>query len=154
MTLDVRLRPITESDLAVLFENQHDPESSAMAGVPARELDAFLAHRAKIEADPDAVTRAIVIDGDQVAGDIVSWKAESGVREIGYRIGRSYWGRGVATAALTAFLTEVTERPLYASVVKNNAGSMRVLEKCGFTRLREGEAPGEPDPEAYDLILE
>jgi RimJ/RimL family protein N-acetyltransferase len=31
----------------------------------------------------------------------------------------------------------VTERPLYAHVAKHNAGSIRVLEKCGFCVERE-----------------
>jgi len=55
-------------------------------------------------------------------------------REVGYWIGREHWGRGVATAALAAFVAEVTERPLFAHVVNSNAGSIRVLEKCGFRR--------------------
>ena len=48
------------------------------------------------------------------------------------------WGRGVATRALAAFLGEAeTTRPLFAGVVAHNAGSMRVLEKCGFSRTGE-----------------
>jgi RimJ/RimL family protein N-acetyltransferase len=31
-------------------------------------------------------------------------------------------------------LDEVRERPLHAHVVEHNAASLRVLEKCGFTR--------------------
>jgi RimJ/RimL family protein N-acetyltransferase len=38
----------------------------------------------------------------------------------------------VTSAALAAFLDLETARPLYAGVVKWNAGSPRVLEKNGF----------------------
>jgi RimJ/RimL family protein N-acetyltransferase len=31
----------------------------------------------------------------------------------------------------------VSERPLFAHVVKHNVGSIRVLEKCGFRLERE-----------------
>jgi len=46
-------------------------------------------------------------------------------------------GQGVATRALAAFLRVVTERPLHAHVAKHNVGSIRVLEKCGFSLERE-----------------
>jgi RimJ/RimL family protein N-acetyltransferase len=44
----------------------------------------------------------------------------------------------VATAALTEYLQLETVRPLYAHVAAHNAGSIRVLEKCGFGRVEEG----------------
>jgi hypothetical protein len=34
-------------------------------------------------------------------------------------------------------LDEIKERPLFAHVAKSNVGSVRVLEKCGFTVARE-----------------
>ena len=52
-------------------------------------------------------------------------------------IGRQYWGKGVATTALAAFLHHVQARPLYAHVAKHNRASLRVLEKCGFTIFGE-----------------
>jgi RimJ/RimL family protein N-acetyltransferase len=135
-----------------LYENQADPESGAMAGVEARSWDEFVAHQTRVAADPEALQRVIVIDGGDVAGDIGSWRAANGVREVGYRIGRRYWGRGIATAALVTFLAEVEERPLYAHVLKTNASSIRVLEKCGFARPPEGEELDD-DPDAYEFEL-
>ena len=55
-----------------------------------------------------------------------------GRRLVGYWIGREFWGRGVATAALAAFVAEVKERPLHAFVAEHNVRSIRVLEKCEF----------------------
>ena len=43
----------------------------------------------------------------------------------------------MATAALAAFLDLETARPLYAGVARWNAGSLRVLEKCGFAVCAE-----------------
>ena len=37
-----------------------------------------------------------------------------------------------ATQAISAFLLLEETRPLYASVAKHNAASIRVLQKCGF----------------------
>jgi RimJ/RimL family protein N-acetyltransferase len=49
-----------------------------------------------------------------------------------YWIGRSFWGKGIATSALRAFLTVDPARPLHARVASDNVASRRVLEKCGF----------------------
>jgi RimJ/RimL family protein N-acetyltransferase len=67
---------------------------------------------------------------------MLSWE-QSGDTLVGYWIGREYWGRGVASRALALFLLEVDERPLHAHVAAHNAGSIRVLEKCGFRIVRE-----------------
>jgi RimJ/RimL family protein N-acetyltransferase len=148
----VVLREVGDDDLGVLYENQADPASGAMAGVGARAWEGFIAHQARVTADPEALQRVIVLDDGSLAGDIAAWRADGGVREVGYRIGRRYWGRGIATAALVAFLAEFGERPLYAHVLKSNAASIRVLEKCGFSRLPEGHELDD-EPEAYGYVL-
>ncbi|MBP8242640.1 MAG: GNAT family N-acetyltransferase, partial [Thermoflexales bacterium] len=61
----------------------------------------------------------------------------SGQREVGYWLGREFWGKGIATRALEAFLAIDTTRPLHAFVVHHNLGSIRVLEKCGFVRAAQ-----------------
>jgi RimJ/RimL family protein N-acetyltransferase len=44
----------------------------------------------------------------------------------------------MATWALREFLTHHNKtRPIYARVAKDNLGSRRVLEKCGFTIIGE-----------------
>ena len=54
-------------------------------------------------------------------------------------VGKPYWGQGIATAALRAFLLQVTVRPIYARAAKDNLASLRILEKCGFTMVGEGK---------------
>src|SRR4026208_1561567 len=131
MTNKILLRDVTETDLPVLFEQQLDPEATAMAAFPARDREAFMAHSAKIMANEALIFLAIVFDG-QVAGSIFCWEQE-GEREVGYWLGKEYWGKGIATQALAEFLKTVTTRPLIAHVAKHNIGSKRVLEKNGFT---------------------
>jgi RimJ/RimL family protein N-acetyltransferase len=55
-----------------------------------------------------------------------------GQREVGYWVGRDFWGRGLATKALKIFLEIEETRPLYGVVAVHNIASQRVLEKCGF----------------------
>ena len=136
--MTVVLRPVAPGDLPVLFEHQRDPAATAMAGFPARDRAAFTAHWERILADPGVLARAVVADG-RLAGNVVSFEHE-GRREVGYWIGREFWGGGIATAALAAFLEVETARPLHAGVARHNVGSLRVLEKCGFAACgRDGD---------------
>ena len=131
----VRLRSVEDRDLDVFFDHQTDPQAVEMAAFPARDKDQFAAHWAKVRADDSLVLRTIVADG-VVAGNIGSWQ-EDGQQLIGYWVGREHWGRGVATQALAQLVDEVPVRPLYAHVAVHNVGSIRVLEKCGFSHERE-----------------
>ena len=131
------LRDVTEEDLSVFFEHQRDSEANHMAAFPARERAAFMAHwRTKVLGHASAGKKTIVVDG-RVAGNVVSWE-QGGKRLVGYWVGKEYWSRGVATAALSGFIEHETTRPLYAYVATHNLGSIRVLEKCGFQCVGEG----------------
>src|SRR5215207_11775564 len=98
MTNNIRIRDVTEPDLPTLFEQQLDPDATAMAAFPSRDREAFMAHWTKIMADESNILKTIVFDG-QVAGNIVGWES-SGEWEVGDGIGREYWGKGIATQAL------------------------------------------------------
>jgi RimJ/RimL family protein N-acetyltransferase len=127
------LREVRDEDLAVLFGQWADPVATRMAAFTApdhMDPDAFERRWSRLRADATVINRAIVVDGE-VAGTIGSW-GDPGQREVTYWIGRSYWGRGVATCALNAFLTVDRSRPLRARVAYDNVASQRVLEKCGF----------------------
>ena len=117
-----------------------------MAAFPARDREAFMSHWTRILTDSGVVTQSILL-GDEVAGNIVSFD-QDGKRLVGYWLGREFWGNGVATRALTAFVSLVTYRPLCAIVAKHNVGSIRVLEKSGFVLSAENLGPaldgGEP----------
>jgi RimJ/RimL family protein N-acetyltransferase len=126
------LRDVREDDLDVFFEQQREPEGVAMALFPAREREAFDAHWRRVLADDSNVVRAIEVDGE-VAGNIGSWE-QDGRRLVGYWIGRDFWGRGIATSAVSELAAELG-RPLHAWVASSNLGSIRVLEKCGFVQV-------------------
>jgi RimJ/RimL family protein N-acetyltransferase len=131
MTNDISLREVQESDLPIFFEHQREPVANQMAAFPARDRDAFMAHWAKIMKDESVILKTILFE-KQVAGNVLSFEM-SGEREVGYWLGREFWGKGIATRALSEFLAQIQIRPLYAHVVKHNVASRRVLEKCGFT---------------------
>jgi RimJ/RimL family protein N-acetyltransferase len=127
------LREVRDEDLPLLFEQWADPVAVHMAAFTApdhMDWDAFERRWSRLRADETVLARVIVVV-DDVAGTIGSW-GEPGEREVTYWIGRSYWGKGIASNALNAFLALDRSRPLHARVASDNVASRRVLEKCGF----------------------
>jgi RimJ/RimL family protein N-acetyltransferase len=86
-------------------------------------------------ADDTIAMKTILFHGE-VAGNVVCF-LQLGEREVGYWLGKEYWGKGIASRALEQFLRAIETRPLYAHVAKHNTASKRVLEKCGFTVVAE-----------------
>ncbi len=94
---------------------------------------------AGVLANREATDYAIEVDGRAVGGvgfapgpDVFRRSAE-----IGYWLGRAYWGRGIASAAVRAVTAHALARPdlvrLQAHVFGWNLASARVLEKAGYT---------------------
>ena len=87
--------------------------------------------------DPETVFAVTVSDvavgsiGATLRDDVERCSAE-----VGYWLGEPYWGRGIATLALTGFtryaLTAYDLERLYAVPLASNTASCRVLEKVGY----------------------
>jgi RimJ/RimL family protein N-acetyltransferase len=135
---DLRLRDVEVDDLPIFFEHQRDPDANHMAAFTSKDptnRDAFLAHWARIIGDETILIQTILCN-EQVAGHILSYPSEDvGKSEVSYWLDQAYWGRGIATEALSAFLSRLKARPVYARVAADNAASLRVLEKGGFVRI-------------------
>jgi RimJ/RimL family protein N-acetyltransferase len=151
MTNEISLRDVQDSDLAIFFEQQLDPDATRMASFPARSRDEFMAHWAKIKPDETTILKTIVVNG-KVAGNLVRWE-QSGEPRIGYWLGKEYWGQGIASEALSQFLVHVKVRPLYARVAKQNVASIRVLQKCGFAMYGEDTFTGSDGEVGEEFIL-
>ena len=146
----IQLRDVEANDLPLFFEHQRDPIAVAMVAFRSRARAAFDQHWAKLLADDSLLKKTVIVDGE-VAGNIGSWTAE-GKREVGYWIDRAFWGRGVATEALSAFLCVEQTRPLYAGVAKHNVASIRVLQKCGFKLYHSAEESANDTDASHDLL--
>lgn len=158
-THDLLLRNVVADDLPIFFAQQLDHDANYMAAFTIKDptnWDAFTARWHRILANATGIVQTIVFDG-QVVGYVLSYE-EGGTPEVSYWLGKDYWGNGLATRALATFLAQhTTTRPIYARVAKDNHGSRRVLEKCGFTESGEdrgfANARGE-DVEEYILRLD
>ena len=63
--------------------------------------------------------------------------------EIGYHVAKQYTGKGYATEAVRAFLPYAAEKKelseIWGICLADNAASVKVMEKCGFTNVFRGE---------------
>ena len=110
---NVQLRPVADGDLPIFFEHQRDPQGVHMAAFTVPDPDdraAFDDHWRWLRNNPTILMRTIAVNG-QPAGHVSSYVGDVGL-EVTYWLGREYWGRGIATAALQAFLLIETHRPL------------------------------------------
>ncbi len=83
--------------------------------------------------------------------DIHTWNKEEDFVEIGYVVHMDYWNKGIATKACLAVM-EYAFNDLGVSRIeiahhKDNIGSKRVIEKCGFSYLENREHPTLPKDE-------
>lgn len=99
------------------------------------DADAFLSRVCEVRPE---TSLAIDVNGESCGG--ISVMLQSDVHrysgEIGYWLGREYWGRGIMTEAVGAFTDSIFERfglmRVYALPFDNNPASAKLLEKCGF----------------------
>jgi len=149
----VYLRAATEADASLFFEHQRDAAAARMvAGPPMRGREAYFEHWIRTSKIPTNARRAILFDG-AVAGYVGCFEND-GVAEVCYWLGREFWGKGIASRALALYLLEEKRRPLVGRVAKRNPASIRVLQKCGFTIVREDTSPYEgEDVEGFVLEL-
>lgn len=113
-----------------LCEFNLDPDSNRLAMTIPRGADAFAAHWKRVLADPHVVAKAILVE-NELAGSISCFQHE-GIDNVGYWLGKDFWGKGVASKALELLLREFQPRPVYARAATTNRASLRVLQKCGF----------------------
>jgi RimJ/RimL family protein N-acetyltransferase len=143
------LRPWKRGDEASLTRHANDREVW-------RNLRDLFPHPYTMDAARDWVRHArtispptdlaVVVDGAAIGGIGLVVQPDMFRRsaEIGYWLGQEYWGRGIATEAVTAFVEYAFSTfdlvRLYAGIIDWNVASGRVLEKAGFVlegRLRK-----------------
>lgn len=102
---------------------------------------------------------AIEIDGEAVGG--IGCTAKRDIYRftgtIGYWLGEDYWGRGIVTEAVGAFVPRVFETTdfvrLEAGVFDHNRPSARVLEKNGFSLESRQSMAAYKHGRFFDVLL-
>ena len=143
----VALRPLRLGDDLPVFEYASDPEVTRfLPWHPAPSLDtvrSFLLQQIARRRRGESYAFAIeLIPSKTVIGstDLMGLDhAEGGCVELGYILGRTFWGRGLMTEAakltVDVAFDELSVGRLEAFADTQNIGSCRVLEKVGFRPL-------------------
>lgn len=133
---NITLTKSKKDDLNSFFHFQLDEEANFLAAFTSKDPNdkpAYIEKYSKFLNDPDINMQTIIVN-NEIAGSISKYVME-GKGEITYWIDKRFWGKGIATTALTRFLQIEKTRPIYGCVAFDNYGSQRVLEKCGFIRI-------------------
>ncbi len=152
---EVSLRAVEDADLPLFFAWMSDPAATRVAAfTPKDPTDraAFDAHWARIRSGSGGVVMRTAVADGVVVGHVGAY-GEVGDRQVTYWIDRAHWGRGLATAALRAFVDETPTRPLHARAAADNLGSRRVLEKCGFVVTGTDRGFAQARGEEIDEVL-
>ncbi|MGI5499459.1 GNAT family N-acetyltransferase [Lentzea sp. CA-135723] len=121
------LRPMTAADVDALTELHADPE--VMRYLDPAPVGNYLGE-------------SFLAAHENATGRFVGWFEFKGDREVelGYRLHRAFWGCGYATeggrALIARGFTSADVERVVATTMFVNAGSRRVLEKCGLRHVR------------------
>jgi RimJ/RimL family protein N-acetyltransferase len=132
----VELRDLRDDDLDAVFEMMRDREAVARAAFTAADPDDRAAFDEWMlrQRSSGEVELFVVTENGGFAGTAALFTAD-GDREVTFWVARHAWGRGVGTQALRLLVSHEPERPLYARVASDNAASVALLEKIGFTEV-------------------
>jgi len=143
------LRPLVLEDAPAFSRLANDYDISRMTGSiphPFPRLSAefkimyMLSQKHRGLAIPYAITR----DGGPLIGVVDLFRrSRVAAFEIGYWIGKPYWGKGYMTEACQALIDEARKtlgvKALTAGAFTDNPASIRVLEKLGFVQTGKSE---------------
>ncbi len=141
-TPDVQLEPLEMKHAPFIQRYASDADVAAMANLPRpypeNGGEEFIRYDQDRREKGVSFTYA-VMDGDSlvgVCGVATNKPGREGQPEIGYWIGKPFWGQGYGTAAARAVLSRVFSEQdwpfVAARSLTHNPASMRILEKCGF----------------------
>ena len=138
------LRPWREEDAESLFKYAQDPDVGPIAGWTSHaSVENSLEIIRTVFAAPE--TYAVVLKetnepigscGIMFSNDLHSAEMKSSEAEIGYWIGKPYWGQGLIPEAVKALLSrcfkELSIDTVWCGYYDGNLKSKRVCEKSGF----------------------
>lgn len=138
-TQHLRLRPLTAADAPEIARLAGDWDIARMTALiphPYTLADA----QSFIAAVDDENTFAIE-RGGALVGCCGARSASGSTYEIGYWVGKPYWGQGIATQAAGALIAHLRAREpgciITISHMAENEASARVIQKLGFHRTGE-----------------
>jgi len=155
------LRPLRAGDDArifALFANWNVVRYLSSPPWPYAADDARTFVNSRLNGDADAIGGAITLEGALIGiTDVIVKPASAVQRErgysLGYWLGEPYWGNGFMSEAARAFIahvfTRIPDDTIYSGAFRENAASLRIQDKLGFTR--DGEAMFFANPHGKEM---
>jgi len=154
-TARLRLRRARPDDLDAMHAVLSHPEAmrywSSLPHTDIAQTQEWLANM--IAGSPEESDDFVVEYAGQVIGKAGFWR----IPAIGYILHPDYWGRGLATEALSAVIAHVfATYPIpivVADVDPNNAASLALLAKLGFVETHRAERTWQIGKTWYDSVF-
>lgn len=134
----IELKEFDFSVIPDLFKFHQEPEANQMAAFirdDYKDYNLFFKRWEQITKNEENTLNLIYCDKTLV-GYICAYKLFNEIN-VGYWLGKEFWGRGIASFALKLFISKFKNKTLFARVAFDNIASIRVLEKCGFSLISE-----------------
>ncbi len=137
------LRPWQESDANSLYTYAKDPAVGPIAGWPPHtDIENSRQIIRTVLSAPETYAICLKQDGYPIGsiglkcGNATDMTERDDECELGYWIGKPYWGRGIVPEAAARLLRHAFEemhmRAVWCGYYDGNERSRRVQEKCGF----------------------
>lgn len=142
--MNIRLRKLTPKDAHDIYENVNDPDVSRWTALipypyPKSLATKFIrSSRYQIKNNKALIIGIESIGNKKIVGVISLTRINKTHKraEIGYWLGKKYWGKGIMTQAVEEILHMAFKKMklhrVYAKVFEENIASRKTLEKCGF----------------------
>jgi len=134
----LKFRELNDGDAARIAELAGDWDIARMTARIPYPYSEPLAHQWLRGIEPGEFVRAVELGGELI-GAVGYMPAADGSAEIGYWIGKPWWGRGFATEAAQALVRYCFASAGFGRLTCchfiDNPASARVISKLGFRRI-------------------
>ena len=151
------LREIVEGDLIDLYELDSDPEVHKYLGnkpVQNIEQSKEIIKHIRQQYEENGIGRWAIID--KLTNEFIGWSGlkyetmlinkQNGYYDLGYRLKRKYWGKGIATETALESLkygfTVLNLKEICAAAHVENIASNQILRKIGLKFIENFEFDG------------
>ncbi|MFT5608065.1 MAG: ribosomal-protein-alanine N-acetyltransferase [Pseudoalteromonas tetraodonis] len=142
--MEVNIAPITEEDIMALYPLGNDKDVSWMAGGGLTYPVSYEEFRTKktiaISPSPEDMASFAIRWNNTLVGSIGYFRREEDLPlEIGYWLGKKYWGKGIVTFALQLALKAMQDRGIFGTIIAttmpDNLASRHILLVAGFQQI-------------------
>jgi len=147
----LKFKWLIQSDMLKLFNIYSDKEAMRFRGSkPMTNLEdakRFIANQKLREGTTLTIRRGVErIENGELLGSVMFRydDTKEGVCEIGYSIGKQYWGKGLGTEIVKEILKTLQKDHNIQTAIawshKQNIASIKILKSLGFTRTPQRES--------------